>query len=191
MGKQLDTQRVRRQTVAMKRLALTLTALGAFASCCIAAAADTPLRLNARAGTLIGIERQGIREFLGIPYAAAPIGPLRWRAPQSARRLSLYRADRLPSPSPQNSANVFAQPSVSEDCLYLECVCAEAELGSRGTYAGHGLDPRRRTFQRVERRLRRESSGQRRPCHRRDAQLPFGGAGFLLPSRAQCAVPSD
>jgi para-nitrobenzyl esterase len=80
---------------------------------------DGDLSVNAPAGIVIGIERQRTRQFLGIPYAAPPVGSLRWRPPRPVKWKSPYRADTLPNPCPQNSANVFAQPSVSEDCLYL------------------------------------------------------------------------
>ncbi len=39
-----------------------------------------------RQGTLAGSAEQGIHIWRGIPYAAPPVGPLRWRAPQPAAR---------------------------------------------------------------------------------------------------------
>ncbi|WP_416223970.1 carboxylesterase family protein, partial [Tepidiforma sp.] len=32
-------------------------------------------------GRLEGVQREGHVAFLGVPYAAPPVGPLRWRAP--------------------------------------------------------------------------------------------------------------
>jgi Carboxylesterase family len=37
------------------------------------------------AGPVLGIVRSGIHELLGIPYAAPPIGPLRWMPPQPVK----------------------------------------------------------------------------------------------------------
>lgn len=39
-----------------------------------------------RQGTLAGSAEQGIHIWRGIPYAAPPVGPLRWRAPQPPAR---------------------------------------------------------------------------------------------------------
>jgi para-nitrobenzyl esterase len=65
--------------------------------------------------------------FLGIPYAAAPIGELRWKAPQPAPAWSgTYEANQFGPVCPQKGnffANVpaeqFGQPVGSEDCLHL------------------------------------------------------------------------
>ncbi len=37
-------------------------------------------------GALVGTWLDGARAFKAIPYAAAPLGPLRWRPPQPAPR---------------------------------------------------------------------------------------------------------
>ncbi|MDB5931316.1 MAG: hypothetical protein JWR60_3023 [Polaromonas sp.] len=75
-------------------------------------------------GTLVGNERDaaGILNFKGIPYAAAPVGDLRWRAPQPApnwagtRDASQYGRKCWANGTP---APVVADPTVSEDCLFL------------------------------------------------------------------------
>jgi para-nitrobenzyl esterase len=42
------------------------------------------LELNISSGRIIGVVEEGIRVFRGIPYAAPPVGELRWAAPQAA-----------------------------------------------------------------------------------------------------------
>jgi len=67
-------------------------------------------------GTAIGIRGSGFQEFLGIPYAAAPIGPLRWRPPASPGAFEApLVADSPPARCPQD----LLGPSGTEDCLYL------------------------------------------------------------------------
>ncbi len=73
-------------------------------------------------GPVRGTAEDGIRKFLGIPYAAPPIGPRRWRPPEApARRRGLLQATAFGPACPQvTGLGVFAGPaSVTEDCLYL------------------------------------------------------------------------
>mgnify|MGYP001071570762 FL=1 len=50
----------------------------AFASAPAAAQTGTPTpRVTVREGALAGVAESGIRRFLGIPYAAPPVGVLR------------------------------------------------------------------------------------------------------------------
>ena len=45
-------------------------------------AADArPVTATTEAGALRGVEGNGVRAFLGVPYAAPPVGDRRWRAP--------------------------------------------------------------------------------------------------------------
>lgn len=70
--------------------------------------------------------------FRGLPYAAAPVGPLRWREPQPAKAWPGVRkaADFGPRcmQQPLYSDMMFRSPPPSEDCLYLN-VWTPATLG--------------------------------------------------------------
>jgi len=65
----------------------------------------------------------GVREFRGIPFAAAPVGRLRWNAPQPAAGwkgvLSATRFGPRCMQLPIFSDMVFRSNGMSEDCLYL------------------------------------------------------------------------
>ncbi|HEY0618307.1 MAG TPA: carboxylesterase family protein, partial [Kribbella sp.] len=39
-------------------------------------------RIKVEQGILEGNQRQGVFRFRGVPYASAPVGTLRWAAPQ-------------------------------------------------------------------------------------------------------------
>src|ERR1039457_654208 len=64
-----------------------------------------------------------VRTFKGIPYAAPPVGPLRWKAPQPAapwtgvRQATGYGARCMQAPI--YSDMIFHDTGPSEDCLYL------------------------------------------------------------------------
>lgn len=59
-------------------------------------------------------------KFLGIPYAAPPVGALRWRPPQPAAHWTGVRPATAFAPHcAQPGAAVGGDPSMSEDCLYL------------------------------------------------------------------------
>lgn len=60
-----------------------------------------------------------IHVFKGIPYAAPPVGRLRWRPPESAAPWSTVRAALEFSPDfPQAPNPRLRAPSTGEDCLY-------------------------------------------------------------------------
>jgi para-nitrobenzyl esterase len=68
-------------------------------------------------------DRFGVRSFKGIPYAAPPVGPLRWRAPEPVAPWSGVRpTDRFAPNSIQGILFSDIDPyaaGISEDCLYL------------------------------------------------------------------------
>jgi para-nitrobenzyl esterase len=97
-----------------------LAAIYAITSASIANASKDPIpkppTVHTKEGRVIGSTVNGINEFLGIPYAKAPVGALRWRPP---RAHGLFSGGVL-------EANKFGSACIqpdyaasSEDCLYL------------------------------------------------------------------------
>lgn len=78
---------------------------------------------NVTGGKVTGVAGDGIVSFKGIPFAAPPVGDLRWKAPQPVKPWSGVKDASKWAPAciqdpmfPQ----IFAAPAeVSEDCLYL------------------------------------------------------------------------
>src|ERR1700722_13353673 len=74
-------------------------------------------------GTVRGLANGALDEFLGIPYAAPPVGLLRWKPPQPAARWHGVRQAtsfgyRCMQQEPFDDM-VFRDPGESEDCLTL------------------------------------------------------------------------
>ena len=105
----------------INRLVLMLGMLTASAH----AAADAPItRIDS--GRLEGQVLPGtqpVQAFFGIPFAAAPVGALRWREPQAVTSWSDIRPATAFGPrcaqSPLYSDMMFRSVTASEDCLYL------------------------------------------------------------------------
>jgi para-nitrobenzyl esterase len=84
-------------------------------------------------GKLRGAAADGLVSFKGIPYAAPPIGNLRWRPPQPAARwsgmheASAYGHDCMQLPFPSDAAPLGTTPA--EDCLVLNVWAPEHRTG--------------------------------------------------------------
>ena len=93
-------------------------------------------------GPVRGIVKNGVNEFLGIPYAAPPVGALRWMPPAPPAHHALLDATQFANTCPQvTELGAFAGPSsTTEDCLYLNVFTTGTQRGKTGP----GLDPRRR-----------------------------------------------
>jgi para-nitrobenzyl esterase len=71
------------------------------------------------------VEKDGVRAFLGLRYAAPPTGALRWRPPQPAPMASeVIHADRFgpecPQPLRRHDLNhYFGEEPTGEDCLFV------------------------------------------------------------------------
>lgn len=83
------------------------------------AAASPGLVVATTNGLVRGVATETTHQFLGIPYAAPPVGELRWQPPQRAERWSGVRdASQFGSACAQPPA-LLNQASTAEDCLYL------------------------------------------------------------------------
>ena len=86
-------------------------------------------------GPLRGSFSEGARHFLGIPYAAPPIGTLRWKPPQPRGRWhGVLDASQFGSPCPQ--LDFFGNAFGEENCLYLNVytpgIAKKTKRASRG-----------------------------------------------------------
>jgi para-nitrobenzyl esterase len=70
-------------------------------------------------GAVRGSSTGPVSEFLGIPYAAPPVGALRWQPPQPVASWSGVRDATQFAPHCPQPATPFGQASTSEDCLFL------------------------------------------------------------------------
>jgi para-nitrobenzyl esterase len=70
-------------------------------------------------GQIRGKQTGRTDEYLGIPYAAPPVGPLRWHAPEPPAHWRRIRNATHFAPHCPQPIGVFGHPSLSEDCLYL------------------------------------------------------------------------
>ncbi|MEM6689638.1 MAG: carboxylesterase family protein [Planctomycetota bacterium] len=79
-----------------------------------------PAIVQTKSGPVSGTSSldESIEAFKGIPYAAAPVGDLRWRPPQPPEKWSdVRKCDQFGSKSMQKGKMSPGRPS--EDCLYL------------------------------------------------------------------------
>lgn len=83
-----------------------------------AATAD-PSLVQTQQGVVQGLVQSTFRSFLGIPYAAPPLGNLRWRPPQAHASWSGTLQTTTAGSSCPQIASPFGQASSTEDCLFL------------------------------------------------------------------------
>jgi len=103
----------------MGRLAFGAVAAGLLAMSPISGAVADSLTVSTESGPVTGSTTPEVREFLGIPYAAPPIGALRWQPPQPHARWNKPRDATAFAPHCAQTASPFGVASASEDCLYL------------------------------------------------------------------------
>src|ERR1019366_9331624 len=100
----------------MRKIAMTLALLMGLAASAQAAPVATA------EGPVEGVSKSGVTQYMGIPFARPPVGPLRWMPPQPAAKWTAVRqATKFgPTCAQVTTLGPFAGPANSnEDCLYL------------------------------------------------------------------------
>ncbi|MFC4337431.1 carboxylesterase/lipase family protein [Salininema proteolyticum] len=89
-----------------------------------------PVRVETDKGVVEGVREDGVRTWKGIPYAAPPVGELRWEAPREAAAWDgVLPADEFEGPCAQPRGNIPGIPGDDEDCLYLNVYAPEGADG--------------------------------------------------------------
>ena len=140
----------------MKKAIIAMTMAVCCFSACTQKAEDVTLQVKTQYGVLEGIEEDGVKKFLGVPFAQAPVGELRWKAPQPVQAWEGIREAKAFSDDPMQ-LNVFGDMNFrgsgrSEDCLYLNIWTTAKTtadglpvliyFNGGGLMAGSGSEPR-------------------------------------------------
>src|SRR5258706_12829962 len=108
----------------MKRMAIELTlVLGLLGAPCAMAALKDPVRLDSGLVSGGSAGDPSLTAFWSLPYAAAPVGELRWRPPAPVKAWQGVRAADRPGnqcPSSQQGGERTERGTRSEDCLNVD-----------------------------------------------------------------------
>ncbi len=100
-----------------RAICLAASALLAF-SAPLGHAAQLTSPVKVTGGHIVGSQAGALKTYFGIPFAAPPVGDLRWRAPQPVVPWKGVRQARSFSPACAQTVDWVPDPK-SEDCLYL------------------------------------------------------------------------
>src|SRR5436305_266686 len=118
----------------MKRLIIVAAIL--FAASAASAAITEPVKLDSGMASGAAGNDAAVRVFKGIPFAAPPVGPLRWKAPQPPMRwdgvkTALAFGPRCMQGGGGGRAGAPPPPPTAEDCLYINVWTAASSSSAK------------------------------------------------------------
>lgn len=96
--------------------------------------------VDTTAGRIAGRRSGGVSSFRGVPFAAPPLGPLRFRPPEPVTPWTGIRPAHEPAPAPAqlpapftlSGPDIYAgMGATGEDCLYLDVWAPDRDAGDR------------------------------------------------------------
>ena len=139
-----------------KMMMLAIASLAILTACNQKKGEEVTLQVKTQYGILEGFEEDGVKKFLGVPFAQAPIGELRWKAPQPLQSWEGIREAKAFGNDPMQ-LDIFGDMQFrgagrSEDCLYLNIWTTATStadglpvliyFNGGGLMAGSGSEPR-------------------------------------------------
>ena len=129
---------------------VALVVIAALACWCAPAAASDVVRTDR--GPVSGLETATTEQYLGIPYAAPPVGGLRWQPPQPpARWREPLDATKFANHCPQVESP-FGSAATTEDCLYLNVFTPKRLRGDDAEDEGDNDDREARSSRKAGKR---------------------------------------
>jgi para-nitrobenzyl esterase len=114
---------------------LKILLLGGVCVGLLGAAAMAAAPVKVEGGLVSGTVEDGLAVYRGIPFAAPPVGSLRWRAPQPAAKWEgVLQAGKFAPRCMQGGgapSDAAQAPDMSEDCLYLNVWSPAKSAGDR------------------------------------------------------------
>ena len=126
-----------RTVLAVASILSLLTVMPSAAQIVVTPIPEDPVSIDS--GAISGkVLTSGVKAYFGIPFAAPPLGDLRWRAPRGVEAWKgTYHADRLAPECIQvlrrhNLNHYFGEEATSENCLYLNIwASGDAKSGAK------------------------------------------------------------
>lgn len=101
----------------MRSINLFFSIAAVFVFFTISCSTQNPAQVKVEGGIIQGTIENDLTIYKGIPFAAPPVGELRWKAPQPAEKWEGIKQTTEFAPSPIQGGN--PPGGKSEDCLYL------------------------------------------------------------------------